>query len=87
MAIVLDEKIPNSSIELEISRAAGDILKSIKLFDIYQGSNIENSDEKSVAYSLVFNNPDRTLTDEEVNSAFDAIVSNLSSKFSARLRS
>ena len=87
LAIVLDEKIPNSSIELEISRAAGDILKSIKLFDIYQGSNIENSDEKSVAYSLVFNNPDRTLTDEEVNSAFDAIVSNLSSKFSARLRS
>ena len=61
--------------------------KTIKLFDIYQGSNIENSDEKSVAYSLVFNNPDRTLTDEEVNSAFNSIVSNLESKFGARLRS
>ena len=76
LAIVLDEKIPNSSIEMEISRAAGDILKSIKLFDIYQGANIENIDEKSVAYSLVFNNPSRTLTDEEVNEAFDSIVSN-----------
>tara|TARA_A100001037_G_scaffold110751_1_gene101013 strand:+ start:19638 stop:22067 length:2430 start_codon:yes stop_codon:yes gene_type:complete len=87
LAIVLDEKIPNSSIEMEISRAAGDILKSIKLFDIYQGANIENIDEKSVAYSLVFNNPSRTLTDEEVNEAFDSIVSNLGSKYGARLRS
>ena len=87
LAIVLDEKISNSSIEMVIFKAAGDILSSIKLFDVYQGTNIENSNEKSVAYSLVFNNPNRTLKDEEVNSAFNSIVSNLESKFGARLRS
>ena len=87
LAIVLDEKISNSSIEMVIFKAAGDILSSIKLFDVYQGANIENSNEKSVAYSLVFNNPNRTLKDEEVNSAFNSIVSNLESKFGARLRS
>lgn len=87
LAIVIEEKIPNSSIEAVILEAAGDILNSIKLFDVYQGANLENSNQKSVAYALVFNNPSRTLKDEEVNKAFDSIVSNLGSKFGARLRS
>ena len=87
LAIVLDKKIPNSSIEVVILEAAGDILSSIKLFDVYHGTNLENSNQKSVAYTLVFNNPKRTLKDEEVNKVFDSIVCDLSSKFGARLRS
>ena len=87
VAIVLDKKIPNSSIEVVILEAAGDILSSIKLFDVYHGTNLENSNQKSVAYTLVFNNPKRTLKDEEVNKVFDSIVCDLSSKFGARLRS
>ena len=51
-----------------IESAIGKNLESVKLFDVYQGEQIER-DKKSVAFSLTLRASDRTLTDEEADSA------------------
>ena len=55
----------------------GKILESYKLFDIYEGSQVQEG-YKSVAYSLSFRAKDRTLTDEEVGAAMKKILQGLS---------
>ena len=60
---------------LPISRAAAGntfALESLAVFDLYQGKGLPEG-TKSLAFSLVFRAPDRTLTDEEVNAAFTKI--------------
>lgn len=55
-------------VEDVIQNAAGELLQDDDLFDIY-----ENDERKSLAFHLVFQSPDRTLTDEEVNAAMEKI--------------
>lgn len=85
IAIVLDENITSNSIVKVIKDNGKKILKSVEVFDVYQGENVE-SNKKSVALSLVFENKEKTLTDEEVNDAYDRIVKSLEQEFSAYLR-
>ena len=86
MAIVLDEKLPASGV-IELIRADRDIpLVEVKLFDLYQGDQLP-SGKKSLAFRLSFQSPDRTLTDEEVNSYFESISSRLAERLGASLRS
>ena len=54
-------------------------------FDVYEGENIDSS-KKSVAFKLVFNGLDRTLTDEEVMSEFNKIIDKVVSTYNAELR-
>ena len=60
-------------------------MESVKLFDVYQGEQIEKG-FKSVSYSITFRAPDRTLVDDEVNSVMDKILSDLKDEFGAILR-
>jgi phenylalanyl-tRNA synthetase beta chain len=85
LAIVVDEDISNSEIENEIRTSGTDILKSIRLFDIYRGKQIEKG-KKSLAYSLVFRDESRTLKDTEVDIVVKGIIENLSRKLKAKLR-
>ncbi len=59
-----------------IVQRGGKILESYQLFDIYEGKQIV-AGYKSVAYSIVFRAKDRTLTDEDVNSAMKKILNGL----------
>ncbi len=85
LALVVDEDIDNSEIENEIRSAGTDILKSIRLFDIYRGKQIEKG-KKSMAYSLVFRDDSRTLKDTEVDIVVNGILETLSRKLKAKLR-
>ena len=60
-------------------------LESVAVFDVYQGKGLAEG-TKSLAFSLVFRAPDRTLTDEEVNAAFTKIQADVvqSTGFSIR---
>ena len=53
--------------------------------DVYEGKGIEDG-KKSIAYSLTFERPDRTLTDEEINGAMDKIIDFVQKKNGAELR-
>ena len=68
LAFVCDRDVPVLKLEKLIAGAVGKNLESIELFDVYQGEQIA-SDKKSVAFSLKLRAADRTLTDEEADSA------------------
>ncbi len=85
LAIVIDENIKNDDILNEIKKSGSSILRSIRLFDIYRGEQVEQG-KKSMAYSLSFREDDRTLKDTEVEIIVNRIIENLEKKFNAGLR-
>jgi phenylalanyl-tRNA synthetase beta chain len=85
LAIVVKEGTTSKEIEEIIREAGGDLLREIRLFDLYRGDQIA-ADEKSLAYNLTFYALDRTLRDEEAHRACDLIVDALANRLGARLR-
>ena len=65
LAFVLDYDLSAESVRASISSAGGKLLRHVEGFDVYRGSPLETS-ERSVAFHLVFQSEDRTLTDAEV---------------------
>lgn len=76
LALVADTSVPAADMVACIKKGAGKILESVTLFDIYTGDKIGEG-KKSLAYNLVFRASDRTLTDEEVDTAVQKILKNL----------
>ncbi len=85
LAVVVDKKVRVGDMMLSIKKAAGNILEDVELFDIYEGEQVA-SGKKSVAFNLTFRKADSTLTQEEVNAAFDKILGQLGTNFEAQLR-
>lgn len=85
MAFVFDKNINANTIIKEIKKQGGKLLSSIDIFDIYTGENI-GKDKKSLAFKLVFQDENKTLTDEEVMELFDKIIKLVETKFDAKLR-
>jgi len=76
LALLCDAAMPVASIERIIRIAGGKMLESVALFDVYQGAQIE-AGKKSVAYSLKFRVPDRTLSDEDIDPVLNKIFAKL----------
>lgn len=85
VAFIVNKDITSKEIEMVIKKASGSVLTNIEVFDVYTGENV-GKDEKSIAYSLTFNNTKRTLTEEEVMESFKKIIENVEKKCNARLR-
>ena len=85
LAFVCARDIPVLRIEREIAGAVGQILESILLFDVYEGSQIAEG-MKSVAFNLTLRSPERTLTDDEADAAVKRAIAALE-KLGIRLRS
>ena len=85
IAMVIDESIEVGEIEKIIQKKAKKLLEEAKLFDVYRSEKL-GENKKSIAYSLKFRLPDRTLTDEEVNGVMKEIVSELEKSLGAELR-
>lgn len=86
LAVVLPESVPAAAVLAEILKAGEGLMEDARLFDVYTGDRMEQG-MRSLAFSLIFRSPDRTLTDDEVESPFKAILERLATKFNARLRS
>lgn len=86
MALLVRQETVAGELLKVVMETGGDLLKEVKLFDVYQGERLP-AGHKSLAYSLRFQAPDRTLTDEEVNAVFDKICTMLKEKQGAELRS
>ena len=76
VAFVMKKDIPSVEVEKVIKKAGGKLLTNIEVFDVYTGENI-GKDEKSVAYSLTFNDSKKTLTEEEITKIFENIIANV----------
>ncbi len=85
LALLCDEGLTVRTLEKAIIRGAGKYLESIKLFDVYQGEQIETG-KKSVAFSVTLRSADGTLTDEISNRVVGKIMAELE-KAGAVLRS
>ncbi len=85
LAFVVDRIMPVLVLEKAVKKAAGSILESIELFDVYVGEQI-GPGKKSVAFNLIFRADDRTLTDEECNSAVKKAIE-AAERLGAELRS
>ncbi len=83
IAVVVDENVLTGDMLDCVKKGGGNLLVEAKIFDIYRNENALGAGKKSVAISLVFRLADRTLTDEEVNSKVNRILSKLISEFSA----
>lgn len=85
IAVVVDRGVTGVSLTDAIRRAAGELLESVRVFDVFTGERL-GADMKSVALALVYRLADRTLTDEEVADAQSRVVAELEQSFGAELR-
>ncbi len=85
LAFVVDEGLEVARITELIWKNGGKFLRNVDVFDIYRGKQIPEG-KKSVAFRLVFQSGERTLTEEEVNQAFEHILKTVSGELGVKLR-
>lgn len=85
VAFVVKKNITADEIHSVIKKAGGKLLTNIEVFDVYEGENV-GSDEKSIAFSLTFQDATRTLNDEEVMKVFNQIIESVEKKLPAVVR-
>jgi phenylalanyl-tRNA synthetase beta chain len=85
LAVVVREEVEAGSVDAIARRAAGDLLRGLRLFDVYRGAPLA-PDEKSLAIRLVLQSPDRTLTDDEIDAVTASVTGALTAELGARLR-
>ena len=85
VAFVMDKSKTSKDIEAVIKKAGGSLLTNIEVFDVYTGENV-GENEKSIAYSLTFNDPKKTLTEEEITPIFEKIIETVENKCGVKLR-
>ena len=85
LAILVNRKVELKTILNVVREAAGERLKHLRLFDIYEGKGIDLK-EKSLALGLTYQHSSRTLNEDEVNASIDNVVGQLSTQVGATLR-
>lgn len=85
IALVVDTNTVAGDIKKVIIEAGGSLLKEVSIFDLYEGEHME-AGKKSLAYSLKYFDPERTLTDEEVTKAHEKVLTAVKEKSGAELR-
>ncbi len=86
IAVIVDESVAASRVEGLIRQTGGRSVTDIRLFDVYRGDQV-GAGKKSLAYSLTYQSPDKTLTDAEAASIRNRIVKRLEQELGAKLRS
>ncbi len=86
VALVVDDSVAAADVEAALRSGAGDLLESIRLFDVYTGAQVGEG-KKSLAFALRFRAPDRTLTEDETGAARDAAVAAAAERVGAVQRS
>ncbi len=85
LAVVVAADVPAEALARAIQETGGPLTPQVQLFDVYTGDGIA-PDKKSLAYTLTYRAPDRTLTAQEVEEAQKAILAHLRERFGAELR-
>ena len=85
LALLLGRDVAAREVIAVVRDKAGEILRDLTLFDVYQGKGID-PERKSLALGLTFQHSSRTLNDDEVNAAIEAVLGELATRFGATLR-
>jgi phenylalanyl-tRNA synthetase beta chain len=85
LALVVDEEVPAAAVDAALREGAGDLLESLRLFDVYTGASVP-AGAKSLAYALTLRASDRTLTGDEANAVRDAAAAFAAARTGAVVR-
>jgi phenylalanyl-tRNA synthetase beta chain len=85
VALVADAAVPAAALSDALRDGGGEFLEDVRLFDVYTGEQVGEG-RRSLAFTLRFRAPDRTLTSEEANAARDAAVAVAAERHAATLR-
>src|SRR5262249_29798234 len=85
IAVVVDAKIGAADIAAEIRAGGGELVRGLRLFDVYRGGSVAPG-SKSLAFALSYQAEDRTLTDKEVDRAHKKIEDRVKHKLKAQIR-
>ncbi|MFG6119032.1 phenylalanine--tRNA ligase subunit beta [Thalassobacillus sp. B23F22_16] len=85
IALVVEEQSAAGEIAETILHAGAPLVKDVRIFDVYQGEHLEEG-KKSIAFNLLYMDPNRTLKDKEVEEAHEKILTAVKEKHQAELR-
>jgi phenylalanyl-tRNA synthetase beta chain len=85
IAVIVDQGLPAVTVEGEARRAGGELVRDVRLFDVYEGPPVPQG-KKSLAYAITYQSADHTLTDKEVKAVHDRIERALTTKLGAHIR-
>lgn len=85
IAVVVADEIEAGTVESLIRENGGTFLEKVELFDVYKGKQVQDGC-KSMAFSLVYRNPEKTLTDGEISGDHERILAALKEALGAVLR-
>ncbi|PAE30924.1 phenylalanine--tRNA ligase subunit beta [Paenibacillus sp. 7884-2] len=86
IAFILDKNVHAGDVKKVIEEVGAPLVNRVDIFDLYQGDNLEEG-KKSIAYSLLYQHPEKTLKDEEVEESYQKIIAAVNEKFNAYVRS
>jgi phenylalanyl-tRNA synthetase beta chain len=86
VALVVPSAVPSAAVLATLRSSAGPLLESIRLFDVYADEQRLGAGRRSLAFSLRFRAPDRTLTLDEATAALDVAVVAAAERHGAQLR-
>ena len=85
LALLIDKKVQFAEIEKIAYETDKKLLKSVELFDVYEGKNLE-AGKKSYAVSFVLQDENTTLNDKQIDKLMQKLIANLQNKLDAKLR-
>ncbi len=85
LALLVDRAVKFADIEAAARKAGGKLLKSVRLFDVYEGDKLP-AGKKSYAVSMVLQDPEKTLNDKQIEAIMNKIVGSLKHTVGAELR-
>jgi phenylalanyl-tRNA synthetase beta chain len=85
VAVIVAEDVPAERVAAEVRSAGGDLMRELRLFDVYRGESIP-AGTKSLAYALTYQANDRTLTDKDIDKAHRKIEDRLRHVLGAQIR-
>jgi phenylalanyl-tRNA synthetase beta chain len=85
-AFIIDKKFEAEKIINILLNVDKKLIKKIRIFDVFQGGNIEKN-KKSIALNLLIQSQDKTLNDKEIDELSDKIIQTMQKSFDATLRS
>lgn len=86
IAFILDDAVNAGDVKTTIEQVGAPLVKQVQVFDLYKGENLPDG-KKSVAYSLLYLDPEKTLVDEDVEKSYQAIIEAVNEKHHAYVRS
>jgi phenylalanyl-tRNA synthetase beta chain len=85
LALLIDSAISFAQVEAVVRESERRLLRSVKLFDVYEGKNLP-AGKKSYAIAMTLQDDEKTLQDKQIDATMTKIINNLKQRLGAELR-